>query len=61
MLKRTVAHLPGVHCIPKETWVWSTRMPGPEGYVQVERKVEAVRAKLEEWDGEAAAGGFRAW
>lgn len=62
LLKRTIAHLPGMHCIPKESWLWSRRVPGPDGnYVARPLDLAAVRHQLRQWDREAAAAGFSSW
>ena len=48
LLKRTVANLPGLLCIPKESNL----------FMKKELSAEAVQQQVEAWDAAAAAGGF---
>ncbi len=51
VVKRTLSHLPGMHCIPRETQL----------FFRMARRPNALRKHLARWDAEGAAAGFSGW
>lgn len=51
LLKRTIGNLPGLRCLPKETWVWERQG----------KKPKELRKSLKKWDRQAAEGNYTGW
>ena len=51
ILKRTIGNLPGVRCLPKETWLFQKMGSRPV----------ALKAKLRKWDTQAAEWNYTGW